>query len=112
MAFLSRPAANLMPATDTVMLETDLIADNIMPVTETATESEESLVFPAESTPVLEEAVLFEDIVERYHGKVFQLVYRYIGDYDEASDLTQDTFVRAYSAWRDFRGESQVYPWL
>jgi RNA polymerase sigma-70 factor (ECF subfamily) len=58
------------------------------------------------------EPVIFEEIVERYHGKVFQLVYRYIGDYDEACDLTQDTFVRAYGAWREFRGESQIYTWL
>ena len=57
-------------------------------------------------------AVAFEDIVEKYHGKVFQLVYRYLGDYDEACDLTQDTFVRAYSAWGEFRGESQIYTWL
>jgi RNA polymerase sigma-70 factor (ECF subfamily) len=54
----------------------------------------------------------FEQIVERYHGKVFQLVYRYTGDYEEASDLTQDTFVRAFNAWGEFRGESQVYTWL
>jgi RNA polymerase sigma-70 factor, ECF subfamily len=63
------------------------------------------------SSPAVE-PVAFEEIVERYHGKVFQLIYRYIGDYDEACDLTQDTFVRAYSAWREFRGESQIYTWL
>ena len=54
----------------------------------------------------------FEQIVERYHGKVFQLVYRYTGDYEEACDLTQDTFVRAFNAWGEFRGDSQVYTWL
>jgi RNA polymerase sigma-70 factor (ECF subfamily) len=54
----------------------------------------------------------FEEVVEKYHGKVFQLVYRYTGDYDEACDLTQDTFVRAYNAWGEFRGESQIYTWL
>jgi len=58
------------------------------------------------------EPACFEDIVERYHGKVFQLVYRYTGDYEEASDLTQDTFVRAYGAWSEFRGDSQIYTWL
>ena len=57
-------------------------------------------------------AAKFEDIVERYHGKVFQLVYRYTGDYEEACDLTQDTFVRAFNAWSEFRGDSQVYTWL
>ena len=54
----------------------------------------------------------FEEIVERYHGKIFQMVYRYTGDYEEASDLTQDTFIRAFNAWDDFRGESQVFTWL
>jgi RNA polymerase sigma-70 factor (ECF subfamily) len=57
-------------------------------------------------------ALTFEEVVERYHGKVFQLVYRYTGDYEEASDLTQDAFVRAYNAWNEFRGESQIYTWL
>lgn len=57
-------------------------------------------------------ALTFEEVVERYHPKVFQLVYRYTGDYEEASDLTQDAFVRAYRAWGEFRGESQIYTWL
>lgn len=54
----------------------------------------------------------FEEAVTKYHGKVFQLVYRYTGDYEEACDLTQDTFVRAYNAWGEFRGDSQIYTWL
>lgn len=54
----------------------------------------------------------FEAVVARYHAKVFQLVYRYTGDYEEAADLTQDTFVRAFNAWDEFRGDSQVYTWL
>lgn len=57
-------------------------------------------------------AVSFEEIVARYHGKVFQLVYRYTGDYEESCDLTQDTFVRAYGAWNEFRGDSQIFTWL
>lgn len=68
----------------------------------------------AEAVPeaVQPEAVHFEEVVERYHGRVFQLAYRYLGDYDEACDLTQDTFVRAYAAWNEFRGEAQIYTWL
>lgn len=64
---------------------------------------------PAKNT---DSQVEFEAIVEKYHGKVFQLVYRYTGDYEEACDLTQDTFVRAFNAWGEFRGDSQVYTWL
>ncbi|MCS6860905.1 MAG: sigma-70 family RNA polymerase sigma factor [Abditibacteriales bacterium] len=61
---------------------------------------------------VEKEPLSFEDVVEKYHQKVFNLVYRYLNDYDEAQDLTQDTFVRAYQSWTTFRGESQVYTWL
>jgi RNA polymerase sigma-70 factor (ECF subfamily) len=82
---------------------TDAVADDAA----AESSAEQSFIEPPPA-----EAVLFEEIVERYHGKVFQLVYRYIGDYDEACDLTQDTFVRAYGAWREFRGESQIYTWL
>lgn len=60
----------------------------------------------------IKQSMTFEEVVERYHGKVFQLVYRYTGDYEEACDLTQDTFVRAYGAWNEFRGDSQIYTWL
>jgi len=54
----------------------------------------------------------FEAIVERYHDKVFALAYRYTGDHHAACDLTQDTFVRAFGAWNEFRGDSQVFTWL
>jgi RNA polymerase sigma-70 factor (ECF subfamily) len=54
----------------------------------------------------------FRRLVAEYHGQVYNLIYRYIGDADEAADLTQDTFVCAYRAWARFRGESKVYTWL
>jgi RNA polymerase sigma-70 factor (ECF subfamily) len=54
----------------------------------------------------------FEAAVEKHHARIFQLVYRYLGNYDEADDVTQETFIRAYRAWDDFRGDSQVYTWL
>lgn len=64
------------------------------------------------AAPFQSGAVAFEEVVERYHTRVFQLVYRYLADYDEACDVTQDTFIRAYRAWDEFRGESQIYTWL
>jgi len=56
--------------------------------------------------------VRFRAIVAEYHAKVYNLIYRYVGDADEASDLTQDTFVCAFRAWSNFRGDSAVYTWL
>ena len=67
---------------------------------------------PGTPAPPAAPGAEFEAVVERYHAKVFQLVYRYTGDYEEACDLTQDTFVRAFNAWTEFRGDSQVYTWL
>ena len=57
-------------------------------------------------------AVRFDDIVTEYEKKVFNLIFRILGDYDEAADLTQETFISAFRAWDRFRGESRVYTWL
>jgi RNA polymerase sigma-70 factor (ECF subfamily) len=54
----------------------------------------------------------FDSLVEEHFQKVYNLIYRYIGDHEEASDLTQDVFVRAYQSFDHFRGDSQIYTWL
>jgi RNA polymerase sigma-70 factor (ECF subfamily) len=54
----------------------------------------------------------FDELVAKYERKIFNLIYRQVGDADDAADLTQDTFVRAYAAYERFRGESKVYTWL
>ncbi|MBI3922014.1 MAG: sigma-70 family RNA polymerase sigma factor [Armatimonadetes bacterium] len=54
----------------------------------------------------------FEALVDKYHRRIFNVIYRYVGDYYEAYDLTQDTFLRAYQSFQQFRGESTAYTWL
>jgi len=55
----------------------------------------------------------FETVLRLYHKKVFSLIYRLVGDMEEASDLTQETFVKAYRAYPKFRGPAEaVFPWL
>jgi len=54
----------------------------------------------------------FDTLVDRYQKPIFNLIYRMLGDWDEACDLTQETFVAAYRSFDDFRGESSVYTWL
>lgn len=54
----------------------------------------------------------FERLVEQHYERIFRVIYRLVGDYHEAEDLTQDTFVNAYRARNGFRGDSQVYTWL
>lgn len=54
----------------------------------------------------------FNALLAKYHKKIFNVLLRMVGDYDEAADLTQDVFVQAYRALKDFRGESKIYTWL
>lgn len=54
----------------------------------------------------------FEQLVLRHQDRVMNLCLRLVGHYDDALDLTQDTFVRAYEALPDFRGRSRFFTWL
>ena len=51
---------------------------------------------------------LYDQHVHRVH----QLVYRMLGDADQAEEATQDTFVKAFSRLDSFRGESSLATWL
>jgi RNA polymerase sigma-70 factor, ECF subfamily len=54
----------------------------------------------------------FDVIVERHRRTVYQLCYRFVGNHEDASDLSQDVFVRAYKGLRRFRGQSSLGTWL
>jgi len=54
----------------------------------------------------------FDLLVERHRRSVYQLCYRFVGNHEEASDLSQDVFLRAYRGLRGFRGQSSIATWL
>jgi len=54
----------------------------------------------------------FEELVCRYERKVYSIAYRMTGDYDDANDLAQETFLRAFRAISGFRGDSSFSTWL
>src|SRR5215212_3306827 len=54
----------------------------------------------------------FDDLVAAYEKKIFNVIYRILGDYDEAADITQETFISAYKGFQSFRGDAKVYTWL
>jgi RNA polymerase sigma-70 factor (ECF subfamily) len=54
----------------------------------------------------------FDVIVERHRRTVYLLCYRFVGNHEDASDLTQDVFVRAYKGLHRFRGKSSLGTWL
>jgi RNA polymerase sigma-70 factor, ECF subfamily len=54
----------------------------------------------------------FDDLVAAYEKKIFNVIYRILGDYDEAADVTQETFISAFKGFQSFRGDSKVYTWI
>jgi RNA polymerase sigma-70 factor (ECF subfamily) len=54
----------------------------------------------------------FDLLVLKYQHRIVHLVNRYVKDPTEAQDVAQDTFLKAYRALGDFRGESAFYTWL
>ena len=58
------------------------------------------------------EQQLFAALVERYQNYVFTLVLRFTDIREDAEELSQDIFVKAYRSLADFRGESKFSTWL
>ncbi|MBM3494496.1 MAG: sigma-70 family RNA polymerase sigma factor [Armatimonadetes bacterium] len=57
-------------------------------------------------------AASFNDLVAQYEKPIFNVVYRILGDYDEAADVTQETFISAYKSFKSFRGDAAIFTWL
>ncbi len=58
------------------------------------------------------ESEAFGQIVRRYQDRLFNAILRLMGDWQEARDLTQQTFLKAYVSLDGFRGDSSFYTWL
>lgn len=54
----------------------------------------------------------FDILVRKYQHKIVQLIVRYIKDQNEALDVAQESFIKAYRALPKFRGDSAFYTWL
>jgi len=54
----------------------------------------------------------FEEVVQRHEREILQYLLRVSGDRDEAADLFQETWLRAYRAYPRLHPESDVRPWL
>ena len=54
----------------------------------------------------------FDLIVERHRRIVYQVCFRFVSNHEDASDLTQESFVRAWRGLRTFKGHSALSTWL
>lgn len=58
------------------------------------------------------EPQLYAELVTRYQNFVFTLALRYTPVREDAEEIAQDVFVKAYKALKDFRGDSKFSTWL
>lgn len=54
----------------------------------------------------------FAELVRRYEKTVFNIALRMVGDRDDAADMTQEAFIKAYGSLGSFRGDSRFSAWL
>ena len=54
----------------------------------------------------------FDVLVRKYQHRIGAVIGRFVHDYAESQDIAQETFIRAYRALNNFRGDAQFYTWL
>jgi RNA polymerase sigma-70 factor (ECF subfamily) len=54
----------------------------------------------------------FDVLVLKYQHRIGAVIGRFVPDYAESQDIAQESFIRAYRAIANFRGDSQFYTWL
>ena len=54
----------------------------------------------------------FDELIQRYQQRVYATVYHMTSSHEDADDLTQESFIKAYKALKRFKGESSFYTWI
>lgn len=80
----------------------------------TASESKDSAADLTEfvARAVAGEREAFDELVRRTHGDAYGLAYRLTGNREDASDVVQDAYLRAYRSLDKFRGDAHFSTWL
>ena len=55
---------------------------------------------------------VFDKLAVRYRDRIYRLAQRFVPNSEDALDITQDAFIRAYQGLSDFKRKSQFYSWL
>src|SRR5678809_1302197 len=78
---------------------------------------------PAAQTDPIEEAVLverartgdlaaYDDLVRRYQERIYATIYHMTANHEDANDLAQEAFIKAFHALKSFKGGSSFYTWV
>ena len=54
----------------------------------------------------------YDDLIRRYQERIYATVYHMTSNHEDANDLTQEAFIKGYSALKSFKGGSSFYTWV
>jgi RNA polymerase sigma factor (sigma-70 family) len=54
----------------------------------------------------------FDTLMQRYQERVYATVYHMTSNHEDANDLTQEAFIKAYKALKSFKGDSSFFTWI
>ena len=77
----------------------------------------------APPAPVVEDSVLvkraqkgdmvaYDSLIQRYQERVYSTLYHMTSNHEDANDLTQEAFIKAYKALPNFKGDSSFFTWV
>ncbi|MGI5879717.1 MAG: RNA polymerase sigma factor [Syntrophomonadaceae bacterium] len=58
------------------------------------------------------DSAAFEELVNRYKNSIFNIVYRLVGQYQEAEDISQEVFILVYEKMYQFDRKKKLSPWI
>ena len=59
-----------------------------------------------------EDVRAYDELVRRYQERIYATVYHMTSNHEDANDLVQETFIKAYRALKTFKGDSSFYTWV
>jgi len=54
----------------------------------------------------------YDDLIRRYQERIYATIYHMTANHEDANDLVQDTFIKAFQALRSFKGDASFYTWI
>jgi RNA polymerase sigma-70 factor (ECF subfamily) len=59
-----------------------------------------------------EDVSAYDQLVRRYQERIYATIYHMTSNHEDANDLVQETFIKAYRALKSFKGDSSFYTWV
>ena len=110
-----------MAAANSIALKASLEAVEPMPVQApaavTSTFSPDKIFDPTGEKALVRKAQMgdigaYDDLIRRYQERIYATIYHMTANHEDANDLAQETFIKAFRAIKSFKGDSSLFTWL